>query len=684
MGLSTGWRFGRRTSLRAAAGEGPDGRGSVRLTAAHGGPLAAGRYLLKVEMRALDVPVLTIDVDTVCEAVVHAVDLDFGNASRGGGAKAFAPIVLTQDAPALIVSSAMHGDALSNGRWCLRERGYATFYGGLSLRLAWRLVAGRASYSMLREAIRRNGVKGFGGAVRGDWEAALALPRSRFSKRMLEYPERVNTITRAASVVPSLQAIGDFSRGATVPAIDAALLARARLAGLSAICLPCAWSGGKLLLDDAVRRFLDNANVDANFPFFLRRIDAPRAGQHDRDSEFAFVEAIAPFLRDRRAFRVGTKLALGMPPLAQTPDAEECAALWRDAARAVGLGGIFVVGADGRDAAVPAWVRDDETARLPDTPPSRFGRAVHAAMDAASRDARDGAPAPVVVELAVGPDGGGPSLKEDSRYGYAWIEALRVAQARCAAAAPVPRPLSAALVVHAYYPDVFEEILATLRDTATAHRLYVTTTTERRADVERLLVASGRDYALRVFDNRGRDVLPFLKLFDELRGEGFDLVAKIHTKRSLHRKDGEKWRRALVEPLFGRDSFERIVTAFEQDAALGMIGPGEHLTGLRNNILANEARVFGIARRLGLTSRDVTRGSFLAGSMFVVRLEALAPLMSLAIGEDDFEPEAGQLDGTLAHAIERGLALSVVASGMRMAGVEDVLRRRSVLWNMSG
>ena len=145
-----------------------------------------------------------------------------------------------------------------------------------------------------------------------------------------------------------------------------------------------------------------------------------------------------------------------------------------------------------------------------------------------------------------------------------------------------------------------------------------------------------------------------------------------------------KWRRALVEPLFGRDNFERIVTAFEQDAALGMIGPDEHLTGLRNNILANEARVFGLARRLGLTSRDVTQGSFLAGSMFVVRLQALAPLISLAIGEDDFEPEAGQLDGTLAHAIERGLALSVVASGMRVAGVEDVLRRRSVLWNMSG
>ena len=582
------------------------------------------------------------------------------------------------------VSPAAPRDLSPAMKWRLRERGYATFYGGLSLRFAWRLLAGRASYPMLREAIRRNGVKGFGGAVRGDWEAALALPRSRFSNRALDYPERVGDMARAAATVPSLQAIGDFSRGAAVPTIDAALLARARLAGLSAICLPCAWDGEKLILDDAVRRFLDNANADTAFPFFLRRTGAPHAGPFDRDSEFAFIEAIAPFLRDRRAFHAGTKLAQGLPPFKRAVDAEECAALWRDAARAAGIGEIFPVDVAVSEAAVPAWAPEGETPRLPDTPPSRFGRAIHAAMEEACRDACDGGPAPFIIDLACSRNGGGPSLEEDSRYGNAWVEALRVAQARHVAATPTPRPLSVALVVHAYYPDVFEEILATLRDAAVAHKLYVTTTAERRAEIERLLGAAGRDYALRVFDNRGRDVLPFLKVFDELDGEGFDLVAKIHTKRSLNRKDGERWRRTLFEPMFGRDNFERIVTAFEQDASLGMVGPDRHLTGLRNNILANEARVFGLARRLGLTSRDVMRGSFLAGSMFIARLPALAPLMSLAIGDDDFEPEAGQLDGTLAHAIERGLALSVVACGMRVAGVEDVLRRKSVLWAMSG
>ena len=327
----------------------------------------------------------------------------------------------------------------------------------------------------------------------------------------------------------------------------------------------------------------------------------------------------------------------------------------------------------------------DPAARLPDTPPVRFGRAAHAAIGKALAAAAGRAgPAFVFVDLAAA-GGPGPDLGDDPRFGHAALEALRVARARHAAVASAPsRPLRAAIALHAFYPDVLAEMLAALRDLPAEHKLFVSTTAARQAEVEALLRAAGRPHALHVFDNRGRDILPFLRMHAAISAEGFDLVVKVHTKKSAHRKDGTTWRRTLVEPILGRQGFARILAAFAADRTLGMTGPDRHLTGFRNNIVPNEARVFGLARRLGLTARDVTHGQFFAGSMFVARVAALAPLMSLAIGEADFEPEAGQLDGTLAHAIERGLALSVVASGLRVAGVEDVLRRHSPIWNMSG
>ena len=57
---------------------------------------------------------------------------------------------------------------------------------------------------------------------------------------------------------------------------------------------------------------------------------------------------------------------------------------------------------------------------------------------------------------------------------------------------------------------------------------------------------------------------------------------------------------------------------------------------------------------------------FPAGSMFWFRVAALEGLDDLILGEDAFEPECGQIDGTLAHAIERFVALFAEQRGYRM------------------
>ncbi len=60
---------------------------------------------------------------------------------------------------------------------------------------------------------------------------------------------------------------------------------------------------------------------------------------------------------------------------------------------------------------------------------------------------------------------------------------------------------------------------------------------------------------------------------------------------------------------------------------------------------------------------DAERLGFFEGSMFWNRPAALSALRSLELTQADFEPEAGQLDGTLHHAIEGCFTIAAWAGG---------------------
>ena len=57
--------------------------------------------------------------------------------------------------------------------------------------------------------------------------------------------------------------------------------------------------------------------------------------------------------------------------------------------------------------------------------------------------------------------------------------------------------------------------------------------------------------------------------------------------------------------------------------------------------------------------------------MYWFRVKSLEGLDDLVLPDDAFEPEAGQLDGTLAHSIERLVVLYASTAGY---GVEESTR----------
>lgn len=277
----------------------------------------------------------------------------------------------------------------------------------------------------------------------------------------------------------------------------------------------------------------------------------------------------------------------------------------------------------------------------------------------------------------------GAHLEPDRRYGYAYLEATRMALLRAAghqgaAGSDAKAGRKLAVVVHAFYEDVFVEMLGMLGALTVPFKLFVTTPKHLEEAVALRLAESGFEHFLMGVENRGRDVLPFLKILPVVDDEGYEVLLKLHTKKSSHREDGDVWRNDVYSKLLASENVEEIFDILRGDNDVGIVGPEGHLVPMTTYWGSNEDTVLMLAARIGLSREEVMQQPFVAGTMFYARLSALQPLLNLAIRDADFEHEAGQVDGTLAHAIERAISLSAFAVGEKMISTNEVYSQVSV------
>ena len=455
------------------------------------------------------------------------------------------------------------------------------------------------------------------------------------------------------------------------------------------------------------------------------RADDVLIGQaHSPQDDLAFMEYVSVYLRDRRYLRVEGKPILLVYRPGLLPEPRATADRWRAWCRENGLGEIHIayvqsfdnvdpstIGFDAavafppnnvslepitpqyrlinsdfaghiydwRDLAAQAMAAKEPAYRLYpgvnpgwDNEPRRSGRgrsflratprAFSAWVRHAIATARTRSPsAPLVFVNAWNEWAEGAVLEPDVRHGYAWLEAVRTALRP-----EVAVQRRACAVIHVWYPDLLEEMVAALRATGLTFRVVLTVPLEREEAVRREVERLGLDAEMVVAPNRGRDILPFLRIAGRLLDEGEDIVLKLHTKRSTHRQDGAVWRAELLERLVATDRAAAIVGAFYEDQHLGLVAPEGHVQPLNFYWGANAANVEYLCSFIGIDAPQTDSDTFVAGSMFWCRLTALAPLLDAPLSEAEFAPEAGQVDGTMAHAVERVISLTAEHSGFRM------------------
>ncbi|WP_176480024.1 glycoside hydrolase family 99-like domain-containing protein [Mesorhizobium sp. WSM3859] len=321
----------------------------------------------------------------------------------------------------------------------------------------------------------------------------------------------------------------------------------------------------------------------------------------------------------------------------------------------------------------PSW---DNEARKPGSGhsfyganPASYAKWLRSACDITIENlANDPTQPPVVFVNAWNEWAEGAHLEPDRKFGYGYLHAT--ANVMRDFIAPDPRLVELveqsqkafrkrsrlAIVLHLHYDDLFEDILENLSNVSGAD-LFVTLRRDAPGTTAERVLGACPNARLWYFRNRGRDMQPFLQLLPLLVSEGYELACKVHSKKSPHRRDGDALRSSALSSLLGsRERVEQIVRRFEKDRKLGLLAPAGTLLDLGEldrNIL-NRSWLDRLFPRLGMQAQVGRYDTvFPAGSMFWFRPKALKPFADLSLGPDDFEEEVGQIDGTLAHAIER-------------------------------
>lgn len=225
-----------------------------------------------------------------------------------------------------------------------------------------------------------------------------------------------------------------------------------------------------------------------------------------------------------------------------------------------------------------------------------------------------------------------------------------------------------AIVIHVYYEDIFREIIKLL-DTSEFKdfTLYITSPAHLSNTIDEILSKTSFRYFRMTVENRGRDIMPFLKILPKVFEDGHQLVLKLHTKGANHFKRKALWRNDLFEKLIGKGNLIKNIQVFSQNPYIGMLGPTGNILLMSVYYGANALAVAMLGSKVGVGKKQMKNLCFVAGSMFFARKEALLPILNLGLSEADFEAEDNQIDGTLAHAVERAFGLGLIVSGMKLA-----------------
>ena len=218
-----------------------------------------------------------------------------------------------------------------------------------------------------------------------------------------------------------------------------------------------------------------------------------------------------------------------------------------------------------------------------------------------------------------------------------------------------------AVHLHVFYSDLLEEFLEAFQGFKFPYDLFITTDTEEKAaEIEYALKSYHQTAQVLVTGNIGRDILPMLKLKEQLGA--YDYIGHFHTKKSKEADfwAGQSWRTELIDMLVLPAN--NIIKTFDQKDDLGLViadiptffrynrivvAWNEHLIAPKMNDLWKKMK---LKKSIDFNSFNTFVMSY--GTYIWFKYDALKPLFELGLTDEDIPVEPLPQNSIL-HAIER-------------------------------
>lgn len=271
----------------------------------------------------------------------------------------------------------------------------------------------------------------------------------------------------------------------------------------------------------------------------------------------------------------------------------------------------------------------------------------------------------------------GTHLEPDREFGYASLDTVHSVVSQYSTditqkiypQKKIEKQHDIGVILHLHYLDLWEEISEYLSNfEENGFDLYISLTQTDQNIVNRIL-EKYPNATIFLFENRGRDIYPFIRILKLIIELGYTAVCKVHSKKSVYREDGSKIKDELFNTLLGsQEQINNILSMFKDDPSTGLIVPKKYnIPHSRRNMKYHHQMIVALEK---IFKKEFVDSSFPAGSMYWFKPIALKELCM--IESQHIPVEDGWTDGTIMHAIERFIEVLVEANQHKVIELEEV------------